>query len=562
MRHLILFLFCTFFTFQLSAQCTAGDCQNGKGTYIFPSGAKYTGDFKDGEIHGVGVCYYTNGSKYSGQWLHRYPEGKGTKTFADGTKRTGDWQKGQPIDENGEVIVFTAKGEAEEDDGTDIQTGCITGDCEKGEGVFAYADGSRYEGQFANGKLQGFGTLFSANGDKFVGSFENNFQNGSGTMFHADGTKSVGQWMEGEFYGDTFREMGIEGCQQGDCENGEGTYIYKGGEAKYVGHFKDGLANGSGTCYYANGERYKGDWSGGTFEGIGTLYMLDGTQVVGYWKEGTYMSKEAPEDLAAAKTETTTTASEKVDLMAVKEARGMKVWAVVIGVADYSHMPALKYTDDDAYRVFSFLKSPAGGALKDDQIRILIDENATKEKIVTALEEVFGKAGENDLVMMYYSGHGLKGSFLPIDFDGFNNKLGHDEVSRILKNSKAKYKICIADACHSGSLLAMKSGTVDNLLASYYTSLAKADSGTALIMSSKSSETSLESSGLRQGVFSHFLQRGMKGEADTDGNKIVSISELYTYISENVRNYTGYRQSPVIEGDYDPSMTVGVVREE
>ena len=560
MRHLILFFLCSIFTIQLSAQCIAGDCQNGKGTYVFPSGAKYTGAFKDGEIHGVGVCYYTNGSKYSGQWLHRYPEGKGTKTFADGTKRTGDWLKGQPVDEHGEIIEFTAKGETEDDDGTDIQTGCVSGDCENGKGVFAYADGSRYEGKFLKGKLHGFGSLFSASGDKFVGSFENNFQNGSGTMFHADGTKSVGQWLEGEFHGDTFREMGIEGCQQGDCENGQGTYIYKDGEAKYVGNFKDGLANGAGTCFYSNGERYEGDWEAGMFQGTGTLYMLDGTQVAGNWKEGTYMGKETAVDLAIAKKEEV--AEESIDRLAVKEAKTMKVWAVIIGVADYSHMPALKYTDDDAYRVYSFLKSPAGGALKDEQIRILIDENATKDKITNALTEVFGKAGENDLVMMYYSGHGLKGSFLPIDFDGFNNKLGHDEVSRILKSSKAKYKVCIADACHSGSLLAMKSGTVDNLLATYYTSLAKADSGTALIMSSKSSETSLESSGLRQGVFSHFLQRGMKGEADTDGNKIVSISELFGYISENVRTYTGYRQSPVIQGDYDPTMTVGVVRED
>ena len=67
--------------------------------------------------------------------------------------------------------------------------------------------------------------------------------------------------------------------------------------------------------------------------------------------------------------------------MAVKEASDIKVWAVIIGVADYSHMPALKYTDDDAYRMYAFLKSPEGGALKDEQIKILIDENATKEKI-------------------------------------------------------------------------------------------------------------------------------------------------------------------------------------
>ena len=103
-------------------------------------------------------------------------------------------------------------------------------------------------------------------------------------------------------------------------------------------------------------------------------------------------------------------------------------------------------------------------------------------------------------------------------------------------------------------------GSVENALNSYYKSLAQAQAGTALIMSSKSDETSLESSGLRQGVFSHFLIRGLKGEADVDGNQIVSVQELYDYIGENVRTYTGMRQSPVIKGDYDGKMTVSVIR--
>ena len=98
------------------------------------------------------------------------------------------------------------------------------------------------------------------------------------------------------------------------------------------------------------------------------------------------------------------------------------------------------------------------------------------------------------------------------------------------------------------------------MLVQYYKTLSKSVSGTALIMSSKAEETSLESSGLRQGVFSHFLIRGLKGEADANQDKIVTIEELYDYINKNVRSYTGNRQSPVIKGTYDPKMTVAVVR--
>ena len=80
-------------------------------------------------------------------------------------------------------------------------------------------------------------------------------------------------------------------------------------------------------------------------------------------------------------------------------------------------MPVLRYTDDDAYRFYAFLKSPEGGALPDEQIRILIDEEATREGVLEAMADVFGQAGPKDLVLFYFSGHGLNGSFLPIDFD-------------------------------------------------------------------------------------------------------------------------------------------------
>jgi uncharacterized caspase-like protein len=223
-------------------------------------------------------------------------------------------------------------------------------------------------------------------------------------------------------------------------------------------------------------------------------------------------------------------------------------------------MPVLRYTDDDAYRFYAFLKSLEGGALPDEQIRVLIDESATHEGILSNVKEVFSQAGPKDLIIFYFSGHGLNGSFLPIDFDGYNNKLTHEEVAGLFNSSKAKYKLCVADACHSGSLFAMRGPEPEPVLSQYYQQLAKSVSGTALIMSSKGEESSLESAGLRQGVFSHFLIRGLKGEADKNKDHVVSVQELYDFVFTNVRDYTGNRQSPVIKGTYDPAMPVSVTR--
>lgn len=567
MKKFIFFLFLqVFFISFLSAQCKSGDCKNGTGIFIYPSGAKYVGQFKNGEIHGIGACYYTDGKKYQGNWKNRFQDGKGTMTLADGTTWTGQWKKGHPVDRSGQIIgdLFEDKKVKLEMD--NIQSGCLAGNCKEGVGVFAYADGSKYEGQFKKGQLFGFGTFFFTNGDKYVGEFLDGFSHGLGTYYHADGNKTSGNWKEGEYAGIPVEDTGEEGCISGNCENGIGAYVYEGGEAKYEGHFKNELPDGKGLITYANGEKYKGHWRDGSFHGFGTLHTNDGGKVAGWWDGGTFMGKDRPEnfgEIAQTKTkpQTNVVMSEEELKAQIRKRAGFKIYAVVIGVSSYNHMPALRYTDDDAYRMYAFLKSPEGGSLPDAQISVLIDEEATKANITSTMRNVYGKAGPNDLILLYFSGHGLKGSFLPIDYDGFNNKLGHEEINQILADSPAKYKFCIADACHSGSLFAARGASDLNTLETYYATLAQAEAGTALLMSSKSDETSLESSGLRQGVFSHFLIRGLKGEADENGDKIVSITELYDYINSAVRTYTGNRQSPVIKGDYDSSMTVSVVNQ-
>lgn len=514
--------------------CISGNCQDGKGIFVYPNGAIYIGEFKNGEIHGVGVCYYPDGSKYQGEWVFRQPEGTGTKTYPDGNIRTGLWKQGQPVDKYGDL-----ENEWKTLSPAVVQSGCISGNCNDGLGTYGYPDGSKYEGFFKNGQPHGDGVFSYLNGDIYKGSFLFGFPNGKGEMSESGGKTYQGFWKEGEFIGNKIESPSGWGCIKGDCESGYGTYLFEDGSV-YTGTFFQGQPHGKGILQYKSGDRYDGEVAKSQLNGFGTLILADGQEKTGNWENGAFKG-------------------EPVKIL--QTGSGPKVWAVVIGVASYKHMPVLRYTDDDAYRIYAHLKSPQGGALPDEQIRILIDEDATRAKILLTMQEVFSKAGPEDLLLLYFSGHGLQGAFLPIDFDGYGNKLFHNEITALLDRSPAKYKLCIADACHSGSLLTMRGGSIRDILTDYYTTLASAKKGTALILSSKSEETSLESSEVRQGVFSHFLIRGMKGEADLNKNNLVTIEELFTYVYSEVRKYTNNQQSPVIDGDYDKEMIVSIISE-
>ncbi len=74
-------------------------------------------------------------------------------------------------------------------------------------------------------------------------------------------------------------------------------------------------------------------------------------------------------------------------------------------------------------------------------------------------------------------------------------------------------------------------------------------------------EYSLEDGGLRSGVFSYFLIRGLKGEANTNDDKIITIAELFKFVGNNVNIYTSKVQTPTLTGDYDVNMPVAFIRE-
>ncbi|MEP7267786.1 MAG: caspase family protein [Saprospiraceae bacterium] len=538
-----------------SAQCVQGDCQNGIGIYKYPSGARYEGQFNDNKINGIGILYLSNGDLFTGHWVNNYRQGKGKMSFHNGDQYSGEFSRSKI---EGTGTMSFANGSR--------YSGEWKNNYPHGKGTYLYDHGEKYEGLFTEGLRQGFGKYFYNDGSSYDGQWSQNQREGSGLFTSHDGKKTNGVWQHDQLTNEISASNtnvinypaaspttvisnpnALINCNDNNCDGISGYYIFKDG-SKYTGPFKNGNPYGQGILFYANGDRYEGEWDDVAPDGRGIMYFASGRVYAAIWDKGKPV-KQLDQRIEIPK---------RNDIK-VQSDDEIRIWPVIIGVARYEHMPALKYSDDDAYKIYAFMKSPEGGAIPDNQIKLLIDEDATRVNIIDALQEQFGKADENDMVMVYYSGHGVSGSLLPIDFDGYNNKLYHDEIVQIMESSKAKHKLCLIDACYAGGMNDAKADYTTSINR-FYNQLNQEKGGTAMILSCKSREVSLEDSGLRQGIFSHFLIRGLKGEADENRNKIVSVQELFNFINTRVRSYTLNTQNPEIDGQYNPSMPVAWIR--
>lgn len=75
--------------------CLEGNCVNGSGTFLWENGSKYTGEFKNGAMHGNGTFYFggksiSPGSKYTGEFRNGFIHGSGTWTWTNGDKYIGE----------------------------------------------------------------------------------------------------------------------------------------------------------------------------------------------------------------------------------------------------------------------------------------------------------------------------------------------------------------------------------------------------------------------------------------------------------------------------------------
>jgi uncharacterized caspase-like protein len=77
---------------------------------------------------------------------------------------------------------------------------------------------------------------------------------------------------------------------------------------------------------------------------------------------------------------------------------------------------------------------------------------------------------------------------------------------------------------------------------------------------SDANELSVEKDELKHGVFTYYLLEGLRGKADLDGDGVITVDEIYRYVSMKVPKATGQNQHPVKKGETIGQIVLGVVK--
>jgi hypothetical protein len=257
--------------------------------------------------------------------------------------------------------------------------------------------------------------------------------------------------------------------------------------------------------------------------------------------------------------------------------RRPNVWAVVVGINEYPNLPKLKYAVNDAREFYRLLVEK--NRVPAENIMLLLDKQADLRNLRKALgTHLRSHASENDLVIIFFAGHGsterdskspdqdgLEKYLLPHDTDPkdlYSSAIPVREIAYIFDRIRSERLIFIADSCYSGAsggrtvnITGMRSGIHDGFL-----DRIASGKGKVILSASAANEISVETDELRHGVFTYYLLEGLSGVADTDADGVITVDEVFKYVSEKVPRATGQEQHPVKKGSVEGSLVLGIAR--
>lgn len=219
---------------------------------------------------------------------------------------------------------------------------------------------------------------------------------------------------------------------------------------------------------------------------------------------------------------------------AMEEFQQNRKVAIVVGVEQYSSNLGFKplyYAVDDAKLIAQTLQQQGY------KVQLLTDSQATRDAILDRIEQVGKTLPEGDgTLIFYFSGHGLAenntnylASFGAVAGRLQSSALSLKEVEAEIRKTQAPRAVLFIDACRDPLPTGSKGANRGFIY--------EKSEGMKVLFATKFGEKSYERDELKQGVFSHFLNRALRGQAaEADG--LITFDSLTRYVQQGTADWT------------------------
>ncbi len=210
--------------------------------------------------------------------------------------------------------------------------------------------------------------------------------------------------------------------------------------------------------------------------------------------------------------------------------------AILIGNSEFSEEPslsALRCPQRDVEGLAAVLTAQETGLFADPLIFI----NEPHHKVLPAINRVFKQAGRRDQILIYYSGHGkqdnaggLHLATADTEVDALETtSIAVDSFRKLIDNHACKQVALILDCCFGGAAGKdfLKGGVDDQLQ--------QVGRGIYVLTASTATQTAREKDGDEYSLLTKHILHGIAhGEADQNGDGLVSLDDLYEYVRVRV----------------------------
>jgi hypothetical protein len=219
--------------------------------------------------------------------------------------------------------------------------------------------------------------------------------------------------------------------------------------------------------------------------------------------------------------------------------------ALIVANDEYDHdgLKHLRSPGADATALAAVLENRQ---ISDFDVHVVHNESA--HVVQGRIEDLFLDSRPDDVVLLHFSCHGLKSESGELYFATRNTRpnrlrstaVSADYVQRCMRASRSRSVVLLLDCCYGGAFgegVAVRAAGDVNVLDSF-----SGGRGRAVITASSSMEYAFEGDRLaddhapRPSVFTSALVEGLStGAADRDEDGLISLTELYEYVFERVR---------------------------